>query len=100
MSPNQEHVSVMLSGVGKLRMASRYFLHGRMLSGVISNPANSMVCSEYKLVWIEGDAVVSAEVQPVDCLGEAFAEVVWPEQSVVDAFGLVGNVGDNFIKSS
>ena len=30
------------------------------------------VSSEYKLVWIEGDVVVSAEVQPVDCLGEAF----------------------------
>ena len=34
---------MMLPGVGKLRMASRYFLHGHTLLGVISNPANSTV---------------------------------------------------------
>ena len=43
MSPNQERMSIRLAGVGKLRMALRYFLHGRTLSGVISNPANSAV---------------------------------------------------------
>ena len=41
--PNLERMSVMLLGVGKWRMASRYFLHGRTLSPVISNPANSTV---------------------------------------------------------
>ena len=41
--PNQERMSVMLLGVGKWRIASRYFAHGRTLSGVISNPANSTV---------------------------------------------------------
>ena len=41
--PNQERMSVMLLGVGKWRIASRYFLHGLTLSLVISNPANSTV---------------------------------------------------------
>ena len=41
--PNQERMSVMLAGVGKLRMASRYFLQGRTLLGVISKPVNSTV---------------------------------------------------------
>ena len=43
MSPNQERMSVRLTGVGKLRMALRNFRHGCTLSGVISNPANSTV---------------------------------------------------------
>ena len=43
MSPNQEHTSVMFVGVGKLRIASRYFLHGRIWVEVISKPANSTV---------------------------------------------------------
>ena len=41
--PNQERMSVVLAGVGKLRMASRYFLQGRTLWGVISKPVNSTV---------------------------------------------------------
>ena len=43
MSPNQEHMSVRLAYVGKLWMASKYFLHGCTLFGVISNPVNSAV---------------------------------------------------------
>ena len=43
MSPNHERTSVMLAGVGKSLMALRYFLQGRTLLGVISNPANSTV---------------------------------------------------------
>ena len=43
MSPNQERMPVRLTGVGKLQMALRYFLHERTLSGVISNPMNSEV---------------------------------------------------------
>ena len=39
--PNQECMSVRLAGVRKLQMALRHLLHGRTLSGVISNPANS-----------------------------------------------------------
>ena len=41
--PNQEWMSVVLAGVGKLRMASRYFLQGRTLWGVISKPVNLTV---------------------------------------------------------
>ena len=43
MRPNQERMSVMLLGVGKWRIALRYFWHGFTLSLVISNPANSTV---------------------------------------------------------
>ena len=43
MKLNQEHMTVSLAGVGKLRMVSRYLLHGHTLSGVISNPVNSAV---------------------------------------------------------
>ena len=43
MSPNQEHTSVMFVGVGKLRIASRYFLQGQTLVEVISKPVNSTV---------------------------------------------------------
>ena len=43
ISPNHERTSVMLAGVGKSRIALRYFLHGRTLLGVISKPANSTV---------------------------------------------------------
>ena len=42
-SPNQERMSVVFVGVGKFRMASRYLLLGRTLSGVISKPVNSTV---------------------------------------------------------
>ena len=41
ISPNHERTSVMLAVVGKSQIASRYFLHGRTLLVVISNPANS-----------------------------------------------------------
>ena len=41
--PNQERMSVVLPGVGKLWMASKYFLQGRTLLGVISKPVNSTV---------------------------------------------------------
>ena len=41
--PNQERISVMLQGLGKFWIASRYFLAGRTLSRVISNPAKVTV---------------------------------------------------------
>ena len=34
------------------------------------------VSSEHELVWMEDDAVVSAKVQPVNCLGEAVTEII------------------------
>ena len=42
-SPNQERTSVMLVGVGKSHITSRYFLQGQTLVEVISKPANSTV---------------------------------------------------------
>ena len=38
---DHDRTSVMLVGVGKSWIASRYLLHGRTVSIVISNPANS-----------------------------------------------------------
>ena len=40
ISPNHEWTSMMLAAVGKMWIALKYFLHGRTLLGVISNPAN------------------------------------------------------------
>ena len=57
------------------------------------------VCSEDELVGINGDSMVSTEVEPGDCLKEALGEVVGPEQGIVDAFGLVWYVGDKFVES-
>ena len=39
--PNQDLTSVWLCGVGQSAMALMYLLHGRTVSSVISNPANS-----------------------------------------------------------
>lgn len=68
MSSNQE--SVMLAGIGKWWMASRYFLHGLAFWGVILNPANSMALTPKTLV-VNGNAMVSTEVKPINCLEEA-----------------------------
>ena len=43
--PNQEHKSLMMVGVGKSWIMSRYFLHDCTLLGVILNPANLTVSS-------------------------------------------------------
>ena len=43
MSPNQEHTPVMSVGVGRSRVASKYFLHGWTLMEVILKLANSAV---------------------------------------------------------
>ena len=41
MRPNHDRTSVREVGVGKSEMALVYFLHGRTVSLVISNPAKS-----------------------------------------------------------
>ena len=37
-------------------------------------------------------------VKSVDCLIEAVADVISPQQGVIDTFGFVGNLGDNLIE--
>ena len=37
------------------------------------------VCTKDELVRVKGDAVVSANIQPINCLPEALTEVVCPE---------------------
>ena len=37
------------------------------------------VCPKHEFVWVENDAIVSTEVEPLDCLKEALIEVVCPE---------------------
>lgn len=56
------------------------------------------VMTKHKLVRVEGDAMASADVEPVNCLEEALGEVVCPEQRVVDALGLVRDVRDDLVK--
>lgn len=36
------------------------------------------VMSKHELVWVEGDAMASADAEPVNCLGEALSEGVCP----------------------
>ena len=55
---------------------------------------------KYKFVRVEDDAIVVADVEPLNCLGEALGEIVGPEKCVINAFGLVRDVRDNLIKSS
>ena len=88
---------MMFVGVGKSRMASRYFLHGWTLVEVISKPANSTVSAIYSFVWVEDDANVATDVEPLNCFEEALEEIVGPEKPVVNAFGLVRDMRDNLI---
>ena len=37
------------------------------------------VRTEDELVWVKGHAMVSANIQPINCLPEALTEVVCPE---------------------
>ena len=55
---------------------------------------------KYKFVRVEDDAIVATDVEPLNCLEEALGEIVGPEKCVINAFGLVRDVGDNLIKSS
>ena len=49
------------------------------VSLVISKPANLSVHTEDELVRVKGDAVMSANIQRINCLPEALSEVVCPE---------------------
>ena len=51
----------------------------------------------YKFVWVEDDANVATDVQPLNCLEEALGEIVGPEKHVVNAFALVRDMRDNLI---
>ena len=49
---------------------------------------------------VECYTMLPTDVKPVDCLVEAAADVICPQQGVVDTFCFVGNVGDNLVKPS
>ena len=71
---------MMLVGFGKLRIASRYFWHGRTWSGVISKPVEfDCVLTKDEFLWVEDNAILSAGVKPVGSLEETFFDVVSPE---------------------
>ena len=104
MSPNQERTSVMFVGVGEVAYnIKRVFLAWSYIGGgdFEASKFNS-VWPKYKIVRVEDDAIVAADVKPLNCLGElkALGEIVGPEKCVINAFGLVRDVGDNLIKSS
>ena len=42
---------------------------------------------------------MAADVEPLNCLEEALGEIVGPEKCVINAFGLVRDVGDNLWSS-
>ena len=70
---------MMLPGVGKSQMASRYFLHGRSVIGDFKASELISVQTEDELVRVMGDAMVSTNIQPINCLPEARTEVVCTE---------------------
>lgn len=69
---------------GTVRMGGRW---GGLKAGEFDS-----VQAERKLVWIEGDAVTSANVKPIDSLVEAISQGVCLEEGVIDDFGLVRHV--------
>ena len=101
ISPNYEQTSVMLAGVGKSRMALRYFLHGRTLLGVISNPANSTLSAL-------NTNLSGLRIIPL-CLQRSSQSTAWkklllrsstPKEGVVNTFCFVRDVRDNLVKPS
>jgi hypothetical protein len=44
--------------------------------------------------------MATTDVEPVDCLVETASQVICPEESIIDNLGLVGDMRDNFIKTS
>ena len=100
MSPNQEHTPVMSVGVGRSRVASKYFLHGWTLMEVILKLANSAVSAS-------NTNLLGLRIMPLwpqmlshSTTWRALGEIVGPEKCVSNAFGLVRDMRDNLIKSS
>ena len=48
---------------------------------------------------VEGNTILSTDVQPVDSLAEALLDGVRPCEGVVNTFGLVGDICHNFVIS-
>ena len=90
MNENEERMSVMLLGVGKWRMASRYFFAwAHTVTGDLKSCKLNCVCCKDKLVWVKCYAVSPTNVKPVNRLVEAAADIVCPQQGAINTFGLV-----------
>lgn len=71
-----------------------------MLFIVISKKANFMETAlNLNYFGVEDNSIVATEVQPSTGLEKTFLQAVCPHACVVDAFGFVGEVRDNFIES-
>ena len=53
------------------------------------------VSPKYKFVRVEDDAIVTTDVEPLNCLEEALGEIVSPEKRVVNTSGLIRDMRDN-----
>ena len=99
ISPNHEWMSVMLAGVGKWWIASRYFSAWSHIAGRdFKSCKQDGVSPEHELVGVKYNPVVSAKVEPIDRLEEALVKVIYPKEDVVNTFCFVGDVGDNLVE--
>ena len=77
----------MLVGVGKFRITWADTGRGDLKTGKFDR-----VLAKHKLVWVEGDAVMSTDVKPINRLVEAISQGAGPEEGVMDDFCLVWHV--------
>ena len=82
---------MMLPEVGKWRIACRsFFAWAHTVICDLNSRKLYCVHCEDELGGVEGYAM-----KPVDCLMEAAADVIGPQQGVINTIGFVGNLGDN-----
>ena len=66
-----------------------------------NNKSCKLYCvgAKHKLLWVLYDSMVTTDVQPTTCLEEAFLEGVGPQARVVNDFGLIWKITNDFVKS-
>ena len=84
----------MFLGRGKLRMAWADLVVGDFKTGELDG-----VLTKCKFIRVECYAILSACVEPVYCLEEAFFNGICPEKCVVNTFRFVWYVRDDFIQA-
>ena len=92
---------MMFVGVGKLRIASRYFLQGQTLVEVISKPVNSTVSApNTNLSGLRMMPLWPQLSSHSTAWKKLLVRLSAQRKRVVNAFGLVRDMRDNLIKSS
>ena len=97
---NQERMSVTLVGRGKLRMAARYFWHGRTWLGVIAKPANSTVsCPNTNFLGFR-IMPLCPQVSSQSTAWKKLPSMLSAQRSACNTFRFVWNIRDNLVETS